>query len=401
MPYPYKSTLITIHPAKRPIIMSANESSSDLLSDQRSRIDEIDQQILDLLAERGAIVHQVLAQKVKSQLPIYVPEREQEKTERFRRQAEQRGLDADWAEDFLRMIMSASRASQSARFFPCATDEPQTVLIVGGRGGMGSLYSRMLTLSGHSVRTLDRDDWDDVEALTKGISIAIVSVPIDVTDQVIQRLSPYLKTDTVLADFTSNKTQPLEVMHEAYEGPVLGLHPMHGPDVPNLSKQLMVFSPGRGVDSDHWFIRQCRLWGMRIVETEPAQHDHVMNLVQGLRHFVALLHGSFMKEYDLNPDDILDFSSPIYRAELMMTGRIFAQQAELYADIAFANEERRQLLLDFLEHHNKLGGMVRSNDREGFIREFEAIADFFGSFANQAREESGYLINRLADRFAD
>ena len=124
-----------------------------------------------------------------------------------------------------------------------------------------------------------------------------------------------------------------------------------------------------------------------------------MHMVQGLRHFVALLHGSFMRYYDLNPDDILDFSSPIYRAELMMTGRIFAQDARLYADIVFANEERRNLLLRFVDHHNKLADLVKNGDKEGFVEEFEAITEFFGEFADQALEESGYLINRLADRF--
>lgn len=139
---------------------------------------------------------------------------------------------------------------------------------------------------------------------------------------------------------------------------------------------------------------------MRIIQADPAKHDHVMHLVQGLRHFVALLHGSFMKKYDLKPADMVDYSSPIYRAELMMTGRIFAQSAELYADIVFADEERRELLTNFFEHHQKLAELVRDNDREGFIREFEGVTDFFGKFATQALEESGYLINRLADRFA-
>lgn len=138
---------------------------------------------------------------------------------------------------------------------------------------------------------------------------------------------------------------------------------------------------------------------MRIKEADPKKHDHVMHMVQGLRHFVALLHGSFMRYYDLNPDDILDFSSPIYRAELMMTGRIFAQDARLYADIVFANEERRNLLLRFVDHHNKLAELVKNGDKEGFVEEFEAITEFFGEFADQALEESGYLINRLADRF--
>src|SRR5699024_8835740 len=216
---------------------------------------------------------------------------------------------------------------------------------------------------------------------------------------VIKRLAPKLNEKTILADFTSNKTRPIKEMKKNHSGPIVGLHPMHGPDVQNLSKQLMVWCPVQESERASWFKEQCRLWGMRVIEAEAEKHDHVMNLVQGLRHFVALLHGSFMKTYDLKPQDILDYSSPIYRSELMMTGRIFAQSAELYADIVFATEERRKLLLRFIEHNEKLAKMVKSNDKTGFIKEFEEVTDFFGRFATQALDESGYLINRLADRF--
>jgi len=210
-----------------------------------------------------------------------------------------------------------------------------------------------------------------------------------------------LPTSVLLADFTSNKRAPISEMLSIHKGPILGLHPMHGPDVDNLSKQLMVACTVQGEAESQWFLDQCELWGMRLIKADAEKHDHVMHLVQGLRHFVALLHGSFMKHYDLKPNDMLNYSSPIYRAELMMTGRIFAQSAELYADIVFANEERRNLLLSFFKHHQMLAEMVENNDREGFIREFEHVTDFFGSFATQALQESGYLINRLADRFAE
>ena len=113
---------------------------------------------------------------------------------------------------------------------------------------------------------------------------------------------------------------------------------MHGPDVANLSKQLMIICPGRRPEEAAWLLDQFRLWGLRVTELDPDRHDQVMHLVQGLRHFVALLHGSFMRSSGLTPGDILDLSSPIYRAELMMTGRIFAQNAELYADIVFSDD---------------------------------------------------------------
>jgi chorismate mutase/prephenate dehydrogenase len=84
----------------------------------------------------------------------------------------------------------------------------------------------------------------------------------------------------------------------------------------------------------------------------------------------------------------------------MMTGRIFAQNPELYADIVFSDERRRTLLLEFLAHHQQLSEMVANNDKKGFVARFGEVQNFFGDFAGQALEESSYLIHRLADRFA-
>lgn len=377
--------------------MTAKEEK---LNPQRERIDEIDSQLLELLAERRNIVQEVIDKKVENQLPIFAPKREEEKTKKFRKMAERRDLDPEWAEDFLRMIMSSSRADQSSSEFPRASEEPKHILIVGAKGGMGSLYARIAEQTGHTVYKIDKHNWHELEEIAPKLDLAIVAVPINVTTDVINRLAPKLKSETILADFTSNKSEPIKAMMQAHDGPVLGLHPMHGPGVDNLSKQLMVVCPTRDEEASKWVVEQAKLWGMRVVEADAEKHDHVMHMVQGLRHFVALAHGSFMKTYDLKPQDILEYSSPIYRAELMMTGRIFAQSAELYADIVFANQERRELLLKFIEHNDRLAKMVKEDDKEGFIKEFESVTDFFGKFASQALKESGYLINRLADRFA-
>ncbi|WP_340106932.1 bifunctional chorismate mutase/prephenate dehydrogenase [Rhodohalobacter sp. 8-1] len=375
-------------------------SNNSDLSSQRDQIDKIDQQILDLLKERNKVSREVIEYKIDNQLPVFVAEREEQKSIKFRSMAEARDLDPDWAEDFLRMIMSASRATQSTHTFPRATPEPKHILFVGGEGGMGSLYRKVADQSGHHTYSIDRGNWFELEEIAPKLDLAIVTVPINLTISVIERLSNKLDENTILADFTSNKAEPLQAMLDSHQGPVIGLHPMHGPDVPNLSKQLMVVCEGRDPEASEWFREQCKLWGMRVIEADPENHDHVMNLVQGLRHFVALLHGSFMKEYDLDPHQMLDYSSPVYRAELMMTGRIFAQDAELYADIVFANKERRELLVSFFKHHERLISMVENDDKKGFVKEFEAVTDFFGRFATQALKESGYLINRLADRFS-
>src|SRR5699024_9355649 len=113
------------------------------LGPQRNRIDEIDTKLLDLLSERSNIVQEVIEKKIKNRLPIFAPEREDDKTDRFRRMAEQRDLDPDWAEDFLRMIMASSRASQSSNEFPRATEEPKDILIVA-RAAAWAAFTRAL-----------------------------------------------------------------------------------------------------------------------------------------------------------------------------------------------------------------------------------------------------------------
>lgn len=376
--------------------MNAKQNSLD---SHRNRIDEIDNEILRLLRERNDIVKEVIEAKIKNKLPIFVADREKEKITQFRDKANEMGLDSEWAGDFLRMIMSSSRAFQSGKSFPQTTAGQKNILLVGGGGGMGSLYANIAENSGHQVSILERNEWDRVKELTAGKDLVIITVPIKVTEETIKRIGPHLDKKTILADFTSNKSYILDAMMHAHDGPVVALHPMHGPDVANVSKQLMMVCHGRNETSYGWLLEQFRLWGLRLKFVDPEQHDRAMHLIQGLRHFVALLHGSFMREFDLKPEEMADFSSPIYRAELMMTGRIFAQDAELYADIVFSNFERRTLLIEFFEHHQKLAELVKNNDREGFINEFNKITEFFGDFAEQALEESSYMINRLADRF--
>jgi chorismate mutase / prephenate dehydrogenase len=86
-------------------------SIQDELSAQRAKLDHIDERILDLLQHRAAVIEEVVAHKARGHTPVFVAEREQGKARAFRELAVQRGLDADWAEDFLRMIMSVSRPS--------------------------------------------------------------------------------------------------------------------------------------------------------------------------------------------------------------------------------------------------------------------------------------------------
>ncbi|MBI5445494.1 MAG: bifunctional chorismate mutase/prephenate dehydrogenase [Deltaproteobacteria bacterium] len=369
----------------------------EALAELRARIDSIDSRLVDLLAERLSVVESVAAVKREHDLPIYHPAREEDLISRRRAQAREARVDPDLVEDVLRRILRQSRATQAAALASRGVKPGAGVLIVGGGGEMGRLLAGWFGSAGYRVRVLERDDWERAGELCRGIELAVLSVPIQVTGEVARSLGPHLPRGCVLADVTSVKSEPVAAMLAAHAGPVLGLHPMFGPGIRGLDRQIVVATPGRNEDACRWVVDQLAAWGAVIVWSSAEEHDRIMAFVQALRHFATFAFGQFLHESRADLRRTLEVSSPIYRLELGMVGRLFAQDPELYADIIFATPERRALLASYVSSVAANAGMLERADREAFVAEFRRIADWFGPFAEQAIRESNYLIEKMTE----
>lgn len=378
--------------------MSGQADGEDL-SALRERIDAVDGRIVELLAERKAVVDRVAEAKRASNLPLYHPAREEDLISRRRSQAKGAGLDPDMVEEVFRRVVRASRAVQSAALAAHGVRPGAVVLVVGGRGSMGQGLVRWFSEAGYRVRVLDREDWGRVEELCAGADLAVLSVPIDATPGVAGRLGPHLPAGCVLADITSVKARPLEAMLEAHRGPVVGLHPMFGPTTASMDKQIVVATPGRGEEACGWVLEQLAAWGAVIVRAGAEEHDEAMAVVQALRHFATFAFGQFLCRRGIDLGRTLEFSGPIYRLELGMVGRLFAQDPELYAEIIFATPDRRELLRDYVRGLTEDLELLEQDDRAGFCEEFRRVAAWFGPFGDQAIRESTYLIDKLVERF--
>jgi len=370
-----------------------------LLEELRHNIDEIDQQIVDLLVKRKSEVEKIVALKKTHNLPVYHPAREEDLLSQRRAQAKGKALDPEFVEELFRCILRHSRVEQTARLQKKGIRQGETVLLVGGLGEMGNYFHHWFADSGYSVRILDRDDWASVTELCEDIALALICVPIEITLQVIARLGPHLPQRCVLADITSIKQAPLEAMLQHHGGPVLGLHPLFGPTTSTLDKQLVVATPGRDEQACQWLKDQFAAWGAIVVQCEAREHDAIMSIVQSVRHFATFAFGQFLRKKQIDLARTLEFSSPIYRLELGMVGRLFAQNPGLYAEIIFASPERQQLLKDYLASIQENLAMLAAGDKKAFIEEFTRIAEWFGPFSDQALRESSYLIDRLIERF--
>ncbi len=365
----------------------------------RNRIDDIDSQILSLLAGRQAEVKKVMRLKKKHHVPVYHPAREEDLISKLRAEAKKACLEPDFLEDLYRVILRQSRVEQTDKMAHKGLRPGANILIIGGSGQMGSFFSSLFQKSGYHVKSLTEHDWDQAGVLCKDIDLALVSVPIDKTEGVIEKIAPFLSSETLLADLTSIKEKPLKKMLTSHPGPVIGLHPIFGPTSASLDKQIIVVTPGRNPDQCRWLIDQLILWGAVMVESSAKEHDDIMAIVQALRHFATFCFGRFLYEKHVRLEKTLEFSSPIYRLELGMVGRLFAQESALYSEIIFATKERRLLLKEYIASLNTHIEMLENNDKQLFVSSFNEIAGWFGPFSEQAMRESTYLINRLIERF--
>ena len=376
-----------------------NENVTQTLESLRRQIDAIDQKMVSLLADRQKQIEQVVTLKKTHHLPIYHPAREEDLITDRRNQAQQAGLNPDYFEELFRLIIRHSRVEQAAKLARKGIRPEATVLLVGGEGSMGQYFYRWFEDAGYTVRILDRGDWDNAETLCKGIDLAMICVPIEVTVEVISKIAKLLAPHCVLADITSVKVSPLKAMLAAHNGPVIGLHPLFGATTSTLDKQIIVATPGRKNPDCQWIIDQFTTWGAITVHASAQEHDDIMGVVQTLRHFATFAFGQFLSRRRIDLHRTLEFSSPIYRLELGMVGRLFTQDPSLYAEIILASPERRKILKDYLDSINENFHMIEVGDREIFCDEFKRIAEWFGPFSEQAMRESTYLIDKLIERF--
>ncbi len=369
------------------------------LAECRNDIDALDREMVSLLGRRKDVVERVVALKKKHRLPVHHPAREEDLISDRRARAEKSGLNPDHIEELFRCILRQSRMQQTAHIAKKAVRPGATVLLVGASGGMGQYFQKWFGESGYRVRPVGRKNWHQLQELCDGVDLAIISVPIDVTEAVIKDVAPYLPAECILTDLTSIKGPPMAAMLNAHKGPVVGLHPLFGPTTSTMDKQIIAVTPGRNHPACEWLIEQFDVWGAIMVQTTADEHDEIMAIVQSLRHFATFVFGQFLWNKRVDLSRTLEFSSPIYRLELGMVGRLFAQDASLYSEIIFASPQRRQLLKDFVACMTENLSMLDKGDKSEFNEQFQKIADWFGPFGEQAMRESTFLIEKLIERF--
>ncbi|MHC1585402.1 MAG: prephenate dehydrogenase/arogenate dehydrogenase family protein, partial [Candidatus Syntropharchaeia archaeon] len=178
------------------------------------------------------------------------------------------------------------------------------IAIVGGAGAMGQWFARFFRNNGEEVVIIDVNQRTKEIAEEIGVfhgeekdlrdaDVVMVSVPIDSTIGVIEKIAPEIHPGSLVMDITSVKRGVVNAMSRLApdETEILSIHPMFGPTMPDMRGQTIIVIPVRKGEISERMIDLFKNNGARIEVTTPEEHDETMAVIQGLTHFVHIVFG--------------------------------------------------------------------------------------------------------------
>jgi prephenate dehydrogenase len=287
------------------------------------------------------------------------------------------------------------------------------VLIIGGTGEMGQWFTRFFKDNGYEVtvwgsggkveiaRKMGVEFAPDLDLSISESDIVIITVPIDITEQVIKETAPKMKSGSLLMDLTSLKVRPTEAMKKYAPANVeiLGTHPMFGPSIPSLHGQIFILTPIDG---------RCQKWfpvirnllednGAHIEVIGAHEHDRFVSVVQGLTHFAYITIGTTFNRLDFSVAQSRRFMSPVYDIMVDFVGRILGQNPYLYAFIQMENPEVLKVHEAFMQECREMSAIVREHDVESFTTKMRDAAVHFGDTSAALRRSDKLINSKIAE----
>lgn len=264
--------------------------------------------------------------------------------------------------------------------------------IIGGTGRFGEWFKGFFEDKGFTVLVSGRKTDLTARELAKKSDIVILSVPISATQKTIREIIKYIRSDALLCDFTSVKEMPMGEMIKSKNGcGVLGMHPLFGPLVPSLESQIITFCVGR---KNRWIKFLKKIFeenGAKIIFTDPKNHDSQMAIAQALTHFINIIFAKTIQNQKFDISNI--YSTPVFRLQSILVGRVLGGNPELYADLEMENAAFLNIAKQYLKEAQKFISYLEKKDKKRFVQDFRRAASFMESFIPVAQAKAVEIIS--------
>ena len=265
--------------------------------------------------------------------------------------------------------------------------------IIGGKGVMGKWLCNFFKDSGFYVEISDIDTKISNKEIAKQCRIIILSTPVNEAITISEQIGKDLRPDQILMDICSQKEEILDSMLKNTNSEVVGTHPMFGPSIVSIKNQNIVLCKGRGDTGFLWIKNLFLNAGANVTVLDSIEHDKHMAIVQGLTHFLSICFAKTLQKMGLHPKDIFESSTPVFKINSDIIGRLFAQDPSLYATLIGSNKYTDQCLKLFLESFQESKQKIVLDSHENATNYITEIGDFLGPYKEEAMDRSNKFLN--------
>ncbi|RPJ13363.1 MAG: prephenate dehydrogenase/arogenate dehydrogenase family protein [Desulfobacteraceae bacterium] len=270
-----------------------------------------------------------------------------------------------------------------------------TIGIIGGTGSMGKWFRDFFSDAGHNVLVSGRKTETTYTDIIKECDAVILSVPLDAAIEISGQIGPLLRKNQLLMDLCSLKEAVVKNMLDNTEADVIGTHPLFGPFTDSIKGQNVIFCRGRGEYWLKWLEDEYTSKGAVVNLMDPTVHDRHMAIVQGLTHFLAICMGRTLQKMNINNSTALSCSTPVFKINYDLIGRLFAQDLGLYQNLISKNIHFSDVLDQFLSVVEEGRDSLLSGQDEKGLLFLEGVRDYFKDSCRNSLKESNKLISAL------
>jgi chorismate mutase / prephenate dehydrogenase len=346
------------------------------LDDLRRRINEIDDRLIELVAERKRLSEEVAQVKRSTGRATRDYERERDVIIAARTKASELGVSPDVAEELLRILIRSSLTTQEqASVAARGAGSGRRALIIGGGGKMGRWFAEFLTSQGFSVEVADPGgapagvthvtDWRATDLKQDFILLA---TPLGITDAILRDLA-LRRPQGVVFDVGSLKS-PLRaglLALKSHGVRVTSVHPMFGPDTELLSGRHVVF-----VDLGHAeALQKAReLFAPTMAEQVVMSlddHDRLIAYVLGLSHALNIAFFTALAESGEAAPRLARMSSTTFDNQLEVASAVAHESPELYYEIQSLNDYGAESLEALAKAVERIRTAILSQNHDAFV----------------------------------
>ena len=367
---------------------------AELLEQHRRDIETLDRRVLHLVRERLDLARQIGDLKRSCGVPLRNFQVEAQVHRRFEDACADLGLDPSLGHDLALFLIERAVEEQAALMDSDYQGDQLSVLVVGGKGGMGSWIAKFLAGQGHRVSILDpapsESPFLEIEDLSEGTAeadLVVAAVPMDEMEDVLEEIAA-VQPQGVVAEMCSLKghLQPTMQRLRADGMRLVSFHPMFGPDLRMLSGRTIVFCSGAN-PADLALVRGLfEDTSAGLVEMDIAEHDRRIALVLGLTHLSNLAYARALMGSRARAEDLAQVAGETYTKQLGTTREVIEENPELYFQIQSLNPITEEVADGLMSAVREWREAVVAGDNDGFARLMRECRDYLAGAADNGTE---------------